>query len=205
MLTLYDFPLSGHAHRVRLLLSLLRVPYAKVEVNLRQGQQKTAGFLKLNFLGQVPVLVDGDVVVRDSNAILVYIANKFAPEWNPTTPAEAAQVQAWLTTASKEIVAGPGAARLVKVFNSPQDHGKLVDQSHALLRLIDQHLEQREWLALDFPTIADVSAYSYIAAAPEGDVSLGAYPHVRAWLKRIEALPGFVAMPAAFPQGNRAA
>lgn len=204
MLKLYDFPLSGHAHRARLLLSLLNVPYEKIEVNLRQGQHKTAEFLKLNFFGQVPVLVDGDVVVRDSNAILVYIANKFAPEWNPTTPAEAAQVQAWLTTASKEIVAGPGAARLVTVFNSPQDHGKLIDQSHALLRLIDKHLEQREWLALDVPTIADVSAYSYIAVAPEGDVSLGAYPHVRAWLTRIEALPGFVAMPAAFTTVSKA-
>jgi glutathione S-transferase len=205
MLKLYDFPLSGHAHRARLMLSLLQVPYESIEVNLRQGQHKTAEFLNLNFLGQVPVLVDGDIVVRDSNAILVYLANKFAPEWNPATPAEAAEVQAWLTTASKEIVAGPGAARLVKVFNSPQDHGKLVDQSHALLRLIDKHLESRQWLALDVPTIADVSAYSYIAAAPEGEVSLGAYPHVRAWLKRIEALPGFVAMPAAFPQSNRAA
>jgi glutathione S-transferase len=205
MIKLYDFPLSGHAHRARLLLSLLKVPYQKIEVNLRQGQHKTAEFLELNFLGQVPVLVDGDVVVRDSNAILVYLANKFAPEWNPTAPAEAARVQEWLTTASKEITGGPGAARLVTVFKSPQNHGKLIDQSHALLRLIDKHLEEREWLALDVPTIADVSAYSYIATAPEGDVSLGAYPNVRAWLGRIEALPGFVAMPAAFAKNTKAA
>jgi glutathione S-transferase len=205
MIKLYDFPLSGHAHRARLLLSLLKVPYERIDVNLGQGQHKTDEFLQLNFFGQVPVLVDGDVVLRDSNAILVYIANKFAPEWNPTTPAEAARVQEWLTTASKEITSGPGAARLVTVFKSPQDHGKLIDQSHALLRLIDKHLEDRAWLALAVPTIADVSAYSYIATAPEGDVSLGAYPNVRAWLARIEALPGFVAMPAAFAAKAKAA
>jgi glutathione S-transferase len=205
MIKLYDFPLSGHAHRARLLLSLLKIPYETITVDLRQGQQKSAEFQQLNPFGQVPVLVDGEVVVRDSNAILVYLANKFAPDWNPQSPAEAAQVQAWLTTASKEIVAGPGAARLVTVFKAPHDHGKLIDQSHALLRQLDKHLENRDWLALATPSIADVSAYSYIAVAPEGDVELGAYPNVRAWLKRVEALPGFTAMPPAFTNATKVA
>lgn len=205
MIKLYDFPLSGHGHRARLLLSLLKVPHQNIEVNLRQGEHKSDDFLKLNPFGQVPALTDGDVVIRDSNAILVYIANKFAPEWNPQDAAEAAQVQAWLTTASKEITGGPGAARLVTVFKAPLDHGKLIDQSHELLRQIDKHLEDREWLAIDRPTIADVSAYSYIAAAPEGDVSLGAYPNVRAWLTRVEALPGFVGMPSANSKSRKAA
>ena len=204
MIKLYDFPLSGHGHRPRLLLSLLNIDHENVEVNLLQGEQKSAEFQKLNLFGQVPVLTDGDVVIRDSNAILVYLANKFAPEWNPSDPAEAALVQSWLTTASKEITGGPGAARLVTVFKSPQDHGKLIDQSHALLRQLDKQLEDREWLALDRPTIADVSAYSYVAVAPEGGVELGAYPSVRAWLERIEALPGFVAMPAAFKNSQAA-
>jgi len=205
MIKLYDFPLSGHAHRPRLLLSLLNIPHQNIEVNLRQAEQKTPEFLALNPFGQVPVLVDDDVVIRDSNAILVYLANKFAPDWNPADPSEAAQVQAWLTTASKEIVAGPGAARLVTVFKADYDHGQLIDQSHALLRQIDEHLQDREWLATDKPTIADISAYSYIAVAPEGDVSLGAYPNVRAWLQRIEALPGFIGMPPANPKARQAA
>jgi glutathione S-transferase len=202
MIKLYDFPLSGHAHRPRLLLSLLQVPYKNIEVDLRKGEQKKREFLQLNPFGQVPVLVDGDVVIRDSNAILVYIANKFGQEWNPGEPAAAAQVQAWLTTASKEIAAGPAAARLVTVFGAAFDHGKLIDQSHALLRQIDKHLEDREWLAVDHVTIADVSAYSYIATAPDGDVSLGAYPNVRAWLARVEALRGFVGMPPANLKGK---
>ena len=197
MIKLYDFPLSGHAHRPRLLLSLLNIPHQVIEVNLAAGEHKTADFLKLNFLGQVPVLTDGDVVIRDSNAILVYLANKYGPDWNPREPAAAAQVQAWLTTASKEVVEGPARARLVTVFKANYDHGALIDQSHALLRLLDTHLNNREWLALDRPTIADVSAYSYIATAPEGGVELGAYPAVRAWLERVEALPGFVGMPPA--------
>jgi glutathione S-transferase len=197
MIKLYDFPLSGHGHHARLLLSLLNVDYENIEVDLRSGAQKSPEFLKLNPFGQVPVLVDDDIVIRDSNAILVYLAAKYAPEWNPTDPVSAADIQAWLTTASKEITGGPGAARLVTIFGAPLDHAKLIEQSHVLLRQIDDHLATHKWLAIDRATIADISAYSYIARAPEGDVSLKDYPNVRAWLSRIEALPGFVAMPEA--------
>lgn len=203
MIKLYDFPLSGHGHRARLFLSLLNVEYENITVDLRKGEQKETEFLKLNPFGQIPVLVDGDVVIRDSNAILVYLSAKYAREWNPTDPASAADIQAWLTTATKEISGGPGAARLVTVFGAPLDHAKLIEQSHGILRQIDEHLAHRNWLALDRPTIADVSAYSYVARAPEGDVSLDTYPNVQAWLTRIEHLPGFVNMPLA-PQKKAA-
>ncbi len=198
MIKLYDYPLSGHAHRARLFLSLLNIPYENIETDLAGGQHKSPEFLAMNPFGEVPVLVDGDAVVRDSNAILVYLANKYAPEWNPQAPAEAAEVQAWLTTASKEITGGPGAARLVIVFNADRDLDKLIKDSHAFLAVFDNYLNNHEWLALNRPTIADVSAYSYVATAPEGNVSLDEYPQVRSWLTRVEALPGFVAMPPAF-------
>ena len=197
MIKLYDFPLSGHGHRARLLLSLLNVEYENINVDLRKAEQKAPEFLELNPFGQIPVLVDGDVVIRDSKAILVYLAAKYGPEWNPADPESAADIQAWLTTATKDISGGPGAARLVTIFGAPLDHAKLIEQSHTLLKQIDAHLIHHKWLAIDRPTIADVSAYSYIARAPEGDVSLDAYPNVRLWLARVEDLPGFVEMPVA--------
>ena len=195
MITLYDFPLSGHAHRVRLMLSLLGLDYQTVTVDLRQGEQKNDDFLALNPFGVVPVLVDGDLVLRESTAILTYLARQYGPEWLPADPAQLAEVQTWLATANKDIVTGPGAARLVTVFGANFDHPALIESSHTLLALIDTHLDGRNWLALDRPTIADVAAYSYIAHAPEGHVELGDYPHVRAWLANIENLPGFVGMP----------
>lgn len=195
MITLYDFPLSGHAHRVRLMLSLLQLDYERVHVDLAAGEQKHPDFLALNPFGVVPVLVDGDLVLRESTAILTYLARRYGNEWLPADPAGQAEVQAWLATANKEIATGPGAARLVTVFGADLDHAALVDRSHALLALVDAHLGGRDWLAVDRPTIADIAAYSYIAHAPEGHVELEAYGNIRRWLDNVEQLQGFVAMP----------
>ena len=88
---LYYHPLSGHAHRARLFLSLIGVPHELVEVDLMKGAHKAPDFLKLNKFGQVPVLDDNGVVISDSNAILVYLAKKYRKtDWLPETPAEAA-------------------------------------------------------------------------------------------------------------------
>lgn len=197
MITLYDFPLSGHAHRARLMLSLLGLDHRIETVDLRRGEQKSERFLSLNPFGVVPVLVDGDLVLRESTAILVYLARSYAPEWYPIEPRAQAEVQSWLATAARDIPAGPGAARLVTVFGAQLDHAALVEQSHRLLQTLEAHLEARDWLALHRPTIADVAAYAYIAKAPEGGVSLADYPAVRRWLANVEALPGFLPMPAA--------
>ena len=68
-------------------------------------------------------------------------------------------------------------------------------RANHLLRVMDQELATRGFLVGNTPTLADVALYSYTARAPEGNVSLEPYPNVRAWLARIEALPGFVPMP----------
>lgn len=190
---LYYHTLSGHSHRARLFLSLLAVPHELVPVDLKQREQKSADMLKLNSFGQVPVLVDGDAVVSDSNAILVYLARALKrKDWLPDTPAGEAAVQRWLSVAAGELVRGPASARLVTVFGAPLDAEDAIRRSHALLALVDGALAASGWLAAAHPTIADVALYSYISSAPEGNVDLSAYPRVLAWLGRIEALPGFV-------------
>jgi glutathione S-transferase len=196
MITLYDLPLSGHAHRVRLMPSLLQLDYQNIYVDLSQGEHRTEAFLALNPFGQVPVLVDDELVIRDSAAILVYLARQYGPQWYPDNPVDSAHIQQWLATATKEIATGPGAARLVTVFNANLDHPQLIKQSHELLAIIEQHLVNRSWLAIESASIADIAAYSYIAHAPEGGVALDNYPNIRRWLNNIEQLPNFVAMPA---------
>ena len=92
---LYRHALSGHAHRAQLLLSLLGVEAELVDVDLAAGEHKQADFLAKNRFGQVPVLQDGDTVIADSNAILVYLASRYDADktWLPADPVAAAEVQ----------------------------------------------------------------------------------------------------------------
>jgi glutathione S-transferase len=193
---LYNFPRSGHAHRVELMLSLLQLPTELIFVDLAKGAHKQPEFLALNAFGQVPVIDDQGLVLADSNAILVYLAQKYGNgRWLPADPVGAAKVQRWLSVAAGPIAFGPARARLITVFGAPHNAEEAIARSHDVLKVIDQELGHTTFLAGSEPTIADVAAYSYIAHAPEGNVSLEDYANVRAWLKRIEALPGFVGMP----------
>ena len=195
-LKLYRHPLSGHSHRVELFLSLLNKAVDLVDVDLAGGAHKQPEFLALNRFGQVPVLEDGDAILSDSNAILVYLAQRYDPthSWLPSDAVDAANVQRFLSVAAGPVASGPGSARLVTVFGAGLDHARAIETAHGILAVLDAHLENRNWLVGHRPTIADLANYAYIAHAPEGEVSLEGYPNVRAWLGRIEQLPGFVAM-----------
>ncbi|OCJ32854.1 glutathione S-transferase family protein [Agrobacterium tumefaciens] len=190
---LYFHPLSGHAHRARLFLSLVAQPFELIEVDLAKGDHKKPEFLKLNPFGQVPVLIDGETAISDSNAILTYVAKKLGKsDWLPEDPTGAAQIQRWLSVAAGQIAFGPAAARLITVFGAKYNADEVIARAHALYSVLDRELATRQWLVSDRPTIADVAIYSYTARAPEGNVDLSAYPNVRAWLERVESLTGFV-------------
>jgi len=191
---LYVHPLSGHAHRAELFLSLLGIDFEAITIDLAAGEHKRPAFLKLNPFGQLPVLVDDDTVIADSNAILVYVARKLGRnDWLPDTPLGAAQVQRWLSVAAGQIAFGPAAARLITLFGAPLHADEVIGRAHAILTQIEAQLDGRDWIIGGAqPTIADVALYSYIANAPEGNVDLGGYPRILAWLGRIEGLDGFV-------------
>ncbi len=185
-ITLHRALISGHCHRVELFLALLGLPFEVVDTNLVSKGHKTPDFLAMNPFGQVPVIQDGDITLADSNAILVYLAGRYAPEpeaWLPRDPLAAARVQRWLSVAAGPLAFGPSAARVAELFQRPANP-----------EAVEQHLASSVFLAGDAPTLADIANYSYVARAPEGRVSLQPYPHLRAWLARVEALPGFVPM-----------
>lgn len=192
---IHSFPLSGHAHRVRLFANVAGIPHELIEVDLAAGEQKRPAFLALNPAGQVPVIEDGEIVLSDANAILVYLARKYAPAFLPQDPVLEAEVQKFLTLAAGEIAFGPAAARLINVFNAKLDADFAKATAAKVLGKLDAHLQGRQFLVGDRATIADIAIYSYTAHAPEGDVSLEPYPNVRRLLSNVEALDGFVAMP----------
>jgi glutathione S-transferase len=194
-LVVYSFVLSGHCHRVALMCSLLGLQMSTKEVDLRQGAHQTAEFLGLNPLGQVPVLVDGDVVIPDSNAALIYLACTYDERrtWYPVEGLAAARVQRWLSLAAGELASGPATARAIRVFNrAPNERAFLI--AKRLFDWMEGALSRSAFTCGSTPTVADVAMYSYTAHAPEGGVSLEPYPAIRAWLARIEVLPGFIAM-----------
>lgn len=193
---LYSHPLSGNSHKVRLLLALMKIDYEEIVVDLLNGEHKKPEFLAMNPRGQVPVLVDGDATIYDSQAILVYLVNKYGggDKWLPSDPLGRARVMQWLSFAANEVHHGPFLARLHFLLGLPLDIALAQERSHAALRILDDHLAKNTWLAADRPTIADIAVMPYVGLAPEGKVSLDGYPHVVAWLDRIRALPGYVGM-----------
>jgi len=194
---LYLDPRSGHCHRVQLLLEMLELPYEAIDVDIPAGENRSAEYLAKNRFGQVPVIDDHGTVIADSNAILVYLARRYGDtRWLPDDPLGAARVQRWLSAAAGPIAFGVAAARLVTVFGVPLDAAGAIARGHQFLRVLEAELADREFLATDEATIADLACYSYVAHAPEGNVSLDDYPNVRAWLSRVESLPHFVPMPA---------
>jgi glutathione S-transferase len=103
-------------------------------------------------------------------------------------------VQQWLSVAAGQLHAGPASARLVTLFGAKFDHERCKTIAAQLFELLEAQLSTRVFLTGDRPTIADVALYAYTAHAPEGGVTLEPYASIRAWLARIEALPGFVPM-----------
>ncbi|MCV0427548.1 MAG: glutathione S-transferase [Roseibium sp.] len=194
-LRIHGFPLSGHSHRVELFANLAGIDYEFIKVDLAGGEHKKQPFLSLNPAGKVPVIQDEDVVVADSNAILVYLARKYAPDWIPTDMPSEAQVQQYLSFAAGELANGPAAARLITVFGAPLDADRAKAVAERAFEYLEAQLKGRVWLVGDRPSIADVAVYSYTAHAPEGNVSLDTYPNIRGLLTRIEGLNGFVPMP----------
>jgi glutathione S-transferase len=189
--------LSGHGHRVKLFLTLLDLPFEVIELNMAAGDNRRPEYLKLNPFGQVPTIEDGDTVLFDSNAILVYLAKRYGdPSWLPEDALGAAAVQRWLSLAAGQIAYGPCAARLVTVFGAPLNLDTAQKIAHKLFDVLDAELASKPFAAGDHVSIADIAAHTYIAHAPEGGVSLDPYPNIRAWLRRVEALPRFIAMPA---------
>lgn len=200
MLKLYGHPLSGNAYKVKLMLAFLGLNYENIDVALEQGEHLQPPFLALNPFAQIPVLVDGENVLADAQAILVYLARQYGGEqadsWLPTDPLPMAAVMKWLSTTAGEVRQGPEFARLYHLFKVTSIDIKDTEKKSAfILKQLDLHLTQHSWLACGRPTIADIAVFPYVALAADGQIDLGLYPQVVSWINRVKQLPKFVSMP----------
>jgi len=192
---LYMTDVSGNSFKIRVLASILNVPYEKIYIDWPTRQHKSPAFLELNRRGQVPVMEIEDRVFWDSTAHLVYIARKFGGEdWLPSDPLDMAEVMQWLGFAQNEVNFGLQRARGVLVYGGrPEVYERAREDGLKALDVLTWHLAKgHDWLALGRPTIGDIAVYPYVMRTPEADISLEPYPEVRAWIARCEALPGWL-------------
>lgn len=195
MIKLYDFELSGNCHKIRMMLSFLGLDYEKIDTDLRRKDHMSPDFIALNRLHKVPVLVDGEIVLRDSAAIMIYLARRYGKsEWYPDSPREMGEIQQWLSFSVNEVFNGLAMARAILIFNRDFDLKLAHTITDIALDQLEFRLKDHDWLALDRFTLADIACYPYTALVHEGNISLKTFPAIRAWFKRIESLPRFVAM-----------
>ena len=208
MITLYDYELSGNCYKARLLLALLEIPYSRQPIDFYPGREhKGPGFRALNPLGQLPVLKDDDYVLRDAQAILVYLASRYDNSglWYPREePALLGTVTSWLMFADA-ITNTAAAARLHDGMFYEFDIDQCRAGAHRLFRILDEHLWFSErsaagWMCeVAHPTIADLAVFPYVQLSEEGGISRRDYPAIRRWLDRVKRLRGFIPMPGIIP------
>lgn len=207
MITLYDYELSGNCYKVRLMLGFLGLEYEKKPIDFYPGREhKSPEFLAVNPLGQLPVIEDDGLVLRDAQAILTYLAAKYdsARQWGPEDPARLGQTAQWLAFADG-ITATASAARLAEAFFYDLDAEAARAGAHRLFRILDEHLWFAERVGGDWivpgahPTIADIACFPYVILSEEGGVSRQDYPAIRRWCDRFKRIPGFTVMSGVFP------
>lgn len=204
MITLYDFDLSGNCQKVRMLLSFLRLEYEKINLSLPDLEHKRPAFRELNPLQKVPVLIDDGLVIRDSSAILVYLAQHYGgADWHPESAADQAEIQQWLSFSVNEVFNGLAMLRAIVIFGRDFDLKTARAYGDVALDMLELRLTDHDWLALDRMTLADIACYPYAALVYQGNISLEPYPAVRRWFQRIESLPDYTTMPGLpYPHTN---
>lgn len=200
MLTLYGHPYSSNARKVHWALEELGLPYEYATVDLMKGEHKRPEYLRINPLGRVPAIVDGDVTMFESNAILCYLEERYGRgKLLPLDPAPRAAVYEWLWWQASDLAKPMLEPFLLRFFASmgmgPVDESRyraLVAATNGPLDALEEQLKGREFVATESFTLADIAIAESIGLAEGAGIGLGGRPHIKAWFGRISARPAFV-------------
>ena len=197
MLTLYDNLVSGNGYKVRLLLTLLGIPFKRIEKSVTNGETRQQDYLAINPNGRIPsVVFDDGRKLAESNAILLYFAE--GTDYLPMDKFARAQLNQWLffeQYSHEPYIAVlrfwrhyANALTPIQEARTPE----LLDKGHAALKIMDKHLTKNQFFVEDRFSAADISLYAYTHVADEGGFDLAPYPHLRAWLDRVRQIPGYI-------------
>jgi glutathione S-transferase len=200
--SLYDYLPSGNGYKVRLTAKYLNIPYRLVEMDITQGATRTPEFLAKNPNGRIPLLeVPGRGFLSESHAIISFLAE--GSELMPADPWARAKLWQWLFFEQYNLEPNVATVRFwVKILHkTAAELGERLTEKLAkgyeALGVLEQGLQGKEFLVADRFTLADIALYAYTHVAPEGGVSLDAYPNIRAWMTRVAAQPRHAPITAA--------
>src|SRR5262249_21598324 len=196
---LYGFPPSPNTWKVRAVAAHIGLPLELELVDLSKGQQRTPEYLALNPTGRTPTLVDGDLVLWESTAIMHYLANQKPNSLWPSNPHARADImrwQSWQLQHWSEACVPLTFQRLVKkIMNLGPPDALVVDKAtecfHREARMLDTHLSKQPYLTGSDLTLADISVAASIAYSKEAAMPLEPYQHIRDWFARVSALPAW--------------
>jgi glutathione S-transferase len=197
---LYDSAISGNCYKVRLLCAHLGLPLERQEMDVVDRSDRPNVIGALNPALRVPTLVlDDGRPLAESNAIIWYLAD--GTDWIPADPYQRAQVLQWQFFEQYDHEPTIAVARFMrKVATDPAAYADVLPEKQAggyrALDAMERHLEGREWLVGDAPSLADISLYAYTHVADEAGLEMERYPAIRAWLDRVAAIPGHVPITA---------
>ena len=202
-LVLHEYSQSGNCYKIRLTAALLGVPVERREYDIQKGETRTADFLaNVNPNGRIPVLQVGDRFIPESNAACFYLA-----DGSPLIPAarfERADMLRWMFFEQYNHEPNVATLRFWLAFVGEERLSELQrtllpgkrEAGEAALRLMDEHLDGRDFFVGDRLSLADIALYAYTHVADEGGFDLGRYPAISAWAARIASAPGYVPMSA---------
>lgn len=200
---LHEYSASGNCYKIRLAAALTGKAIERREYDILKGETRTAAFLaNVNANGRIPVLQDGDRFLPESNAAAFYIAE--GTPLIPSDPFGRADMLRWMFW--EQYNHEPNIAT-VRFWLSMIGEGNLTDLQRAMLpgkrdggvaalKLMDEHLADRDWFVGNGPSVADICLYAYTHVAEEGGFELAPWLAVRAWIARVEGLKGYIPITA---------
>ena len=191
---LFDYSASANCYKARLLLAQLGLAYERVPVDIFAGESTTPAYREKNPAGRTPVLeLDSGEAIAESNAILLYLGEGSA--FVPDDLLARARVWQWLFFEQNLFEPNVGTARFWRLTGRdaerPEVFAARLESARAALGVLDDGLSGRDFLVGGY-TVADVSLYAYAHVAGDAGIDMSAYPAVVAWVRRVEATPGFV-------------
>ncbi len=196
MYKLYDFLPSGNGYKVRLLLTQLQVPFARVELNIVNGETRTPEFLAKNPNGKIPLLeIASGKFITESNAILYYLSQE--TEYFPKDKYQQAKVMQWLFFEQNMHEPNIATPRFwITELKQADQYQKEIEQKrklgYAALNVMEQHLKKRDFFVANKYTIADIALYAYTHVAEEGGFDLIQFPAINTWFTRIKSQPKYI-------------